>query len=96
MGFRTLAIEKRSSEVWQVLGAVRTEFSKFGEALDKVQKKLQEATNAVDTAATRSRVLQKTLKGVESASQESPLKLHQEDLAPFGLIEHSPDSNLPA
>jgi DNA recombination protein RmuC len=96
MGFRTLAIEKRSSEVWQVLGAVRTEFSKFGEALDKVQKKLQEASNAVEGATTRSRVLQRTLKGVESAPQDSPLKLHEEEMMPFGLIEPSADSNLPA
>jgi DNA recombination protein RmuC len=94
MGFRTLAIEKRSSEVWQVLGAVRTEFAKFGEALDKVQKKLQEATSAVDSAATRSRVLQKKLKGVESTPTEPQLKLHQEGMIPFGLGDG--DEQLPA
>lgn len=61
MGFRTLAIEKRSSEVWTVLGAVKTEFGKFGDALDKVQKKLQEATNSIDDASRRSRAVQRKL-----------------------------------
>jgi len=66
MGFRTLAIEKRSSEVWATLGAVKTEFSKFGDSLEKVQKKLQEASNSIDSAAARSRVLEKKLKNVEA------------------------------
>ncbi|HEY5752072.1 MAG TPA: DNA recombination protein RmuC [Chthoniobacterales bacterium] len=61
MGFRTLAIEKRSSEVWMVLGAVKTEFGKFGDALEKVQKKLQEATNSLDDASRRSRAVQRKL-----------------------------------
>jgi DNA recombination protein RmuC len=65
MGFRTLAIEQRSSEVWQVLGAVKTEFAKFGEVMDKVQKKLQEATNVIDTAKSRSNVIRRKLKDVE-------------------------------
>ncbi|HEY5893727.1 MAG TPA: DNA recombination protein RmuC [Chthoniobacterales bacterium] len=61
MGFRTLAIEKRSSEVWTVLGAVKTEFGKFGDALEKLQKKLQEATNSIDDASRRSRAVQRKL-----------------------------------
>jgi DNA recombination protein RmuC len=65
MGFRTLAIEKRSSEVWQLLGAVKTEFSLFGGILEKTQKKLQEASNVMDTARQRSRVIEKKLKSVE-------------------------------
>jgi DNA recombination protein RmuC len=65
MGFRTLAIEKRSSEVWEVLGAVKTEFKKFGGVLEKVQKKLQEATNTIDEVATRKRVLERKLRVVE-------------------------------
>ncbi len=65
MGFRTLAIEKRSSEVWAVLGAVKTEFAKFGVVLDKVQKKLQEASSTVEQAATRSRVLERHLRKVQ-------------------------------
>lgn len=65
MGFRTLAIERRSSEVWQVLGAVKTEFGKFGEVMDRVQKKLQEATNVIDSAKTRSNVIRRKLRDVE-------------------------------
>lgn len=66
MGFRTLAIQKRSSEVWKVLGAVKTEFGKFGAVLDKVQKKLQEASNTMDSAARRTRVMERTLRDVEA------------------------------
>lgn len=51
MGFRTMAIQKRSSEVWNLLGAVKTECGKYGEVLGGAQKKLQEATNTIDTAA---------------------------------------------
>ena len=65
MGFRTLAMEKRSSEVWQVLGAVRNEFGKFGDVLSKVQKKLAEATHTVDQAAVRSRAVERTLRSVD-------------------------------
>jgi DNA recombination protein RmuC len=65
MGFRTLAIEKRSSEVWQVLGAVKTEFSKFGEALAHTKKKLEEATSSIEKAQTRSNVLTRRLKDVD-------------------------------
>ena len=65
MGFRTLAIEKRSSEVWQVLGAVKTEFGRFGEILDATHKKLQEASNKIKEASTRSRAIEKKLRAVE-------------------------------
>lgn len=65
MGFRTLAIEQRSSEVWQVLGAVKTEFEKFGGILDRAQKKIQEAGNVMDLAKTRSRAMGKTLRAVQ-------------------------------
>ena len=61
MGFRTLAIEKRSSEVWQVLGAVKSEFAKYGDVLARVQKKLQEAANTVDQGLTRTRAIERTL-----------------------------------
>ena len=64
MGFRTLVIEKRSSEVWSVLGAVKTEFSKFGDILDKTKKKLQEATNTIDTASRKSRTIHRKLRDV--------------------------------
>jgi DNA recombination protein RmuC len=66
MGFRTLALEKRSSEVWQVLGAVKTEFAKFGDVLAKTRKKLQEATNTIDDAEVRSRAMARQLRSVEA------------------------------
>ena len=66
MGFRTLAIEKRSSEVWAVLGAVKTEFGKFGEALDATRKKLEQATKSIDAAGVRTRQIERKLKGVEA------------------------------
>ncbi len=65
MGFRTLAIQQRSSEVWQILRAVRTEFGRYGEALDRVQAKLQEASRSLDQVATRRRQLDRRLEGVE-------------------------------
>jgi len=66
MGFRTLALEKRSSEVWQVLGAVKNEFSKFGDVLAKTRKKLDEASNTIGQAETRTRVMGRALKQVEA------------------------------
>lgn len=66
MGFRTLAIQKHSSEVWEILGAVKTEFTKFGDILEKTKKKLQEASNNIDTAAVRSRAIERKLKSVDS------------------------------
>jgi len=66
MGFRTLAIERRSSEVWQVLAAVKTEFGKFGPVLDRVRKKLQEATNSIDDAGKRGRAIERRLRDVET------------------------------
>jgi DNA recombination protein RmuC len=65
MGFRTLAIEKRSSEVWSLLGTVKTEFGKFGDILEKTQKKLQEASNSIEGAATRSRQIERKLRDVQ-------------------------------
>ncbi len=65
MGFRTLAIQKRSGEVWQVLGAVKHEFGLFGEVLGKVKKKLQEASNHMDKVDVRSRALTRKLRNVE-------------------------------
>ncbi len=65
LGFRTLAIEKRSSQVWSLLGAVKTEFGRFGEILDKTQKKLQEASNTIETASRRSRAIEQKLKDVQ-------------------------------
>jgi DNA recombination protein RmuC len=66
MGFRTLAIEQRSAEVWAVLGAVKAEFGKFGEALAHTKKKLEEASNSIGKAETRTRQLSRKLKEVEA------------------------------
>ena len=66
MGFRTLAIEQRSSEVWQVLGAVKTEFGKFGDVLAKTKKKLDEASRTIEQAEVRTRAIDRSLRKVES------------------------------
>ncbi len=65
IGFRTLVIEKRSSEVWILLGAVKTEFAKFGAVLDKTRKKLDEASNSLETASRKSRTIERRLKQVQ-------------------------------
>jgi DNA recombination protein RmuC len=65
MGFRTLAIQQRSSEVWRVLSAVKTEFDKFGGILDKVHKKLEEAQQVVEAAGVRRRAVDRKLRDVE-------------------------------
>ncbi|MBS3963645.1 MAG: DNA recombination protein RmuC [Methylomonas sp.] len=77
MGFRTLAIEKRSSEVWMVLGAVKTEFGKFGEVLAKTKKKLDEARNTIESAEVRTRAIDRHLRHVEAlpADESNPLQL---------------------
>ncbi len=65
MGFRTLAIQKRSGEVWKILGAVKNEFGKFGDILDGVQKKLSEASSKIEDASRKSRTIQTKLRQVE-------------------------------
>lgn len=70
MGFKTLAIQKRSSEVWKVLGAVKTEFEKFGGLMQKAQTNIQTGLNQLDDViGTRTRAIQRTLKGVEALTQ---------------------------
>jgi DNA recombination protein RmuC len=66
MGFRTLALERRSAEVWEVLGAVKTEFGKFGDVLAKTKKKLDEASSTIELAERRTRVMARELRGVEA------------------------------
>ncbi len=70
IGFRTLAIEKRSSEVWELLGALKTEFGRFGDALAKTKKKLREAGNTIDQAEVRSRAISRKLSKVEEISPD--------------------------
>jgi len=80
MGFRTLAIEKRSAEVWNLLGAVRTEFSKFGIILEKTRKKLVEAGNHIDQAATRTRVIERKLRDVQDDPRQGTEAVVVEDV----------------
>ena len=75
MGFRTLALEQRSAEVWEVLGAVKTEFGKFGEVLAKTRKKLDEAAKTIDDAQTRTNVMTRRLKSVEAMPEARTLEL---------------------
>ncbi|MEY4099380.1 MAG: hypothetical protein RL300_551, partial [Pseudomonadota bacterium] len=81
MGFRTLALEKRSSEVWQVLGAVKTEFGKFGDVLAKVKSQTETVLKTIDGAQTRSRAMGRALKNVEALSdtQSAALIAHDAD-----------------
>ena len=87
MGFRTLAIEQRSSEVWALLGAVKSEFGKFGDLLDKTQKKLQEASNSIEHAAKKSRTIERRLNHVQK------IPAPEEDLLFTELSEPLSDSN---
>ena len=75
MGFRTLALEKRSAEVWEVLGAVKTEFGKFGDVLAKTKKKLEEASNTIDEAEVRTRVMARQLRTVEALPEHRSRQL---------------------
>jgi DNA recombination protein RmuC len=70
MGFRTLALEKRSAEVWEVLGAVKTEFDKFGKVLSRVKDQTQSVLNTIGQAETRTRQMTRALRGVESMPEE--------------------------
>jgi DNA recombination protein RmuC len=79
MGFRTLAIEQRSSEVWQILGAVKGEFAKFGEVLARTKKKLEEATNTIGSAEVRTRAIERKLRGVEALPAPEAAGLLEED-----------------
>lgn len=80
MGFRTLAIQQRSSEVWKVLGAVKTEFGKFGDVLAKVKKTLDAASNQIEDTAKRTRAIDRTLREVEALPAEQAARLLPEAL----------------
>jgi DNA recombination protein RmuC len=75
MGFRTLALERRSAEVWEVLGAVKTEFGKFGDVLAKTRKKLLEATHTIDDAEVRTRAMARQLRTVEAMPDAQSARL---------------------
>lgn len=80
MGFRTLAIEKRSSEVWTLLGGVKSEFEKFGDLLDKTNKKLQEISNTMERASAKTRTIQRKLKNVEALPVTDEDEFYGKDL----------------
>jgi DNA recombination protein RmuC len=90
MGFRTLALEKRSSEVWQVLGAVKTEFGKFGDVLAATKTTLERAAKNIDMAETRSRQMARKLKSVEALPSDAAQRLLGAE--PLDEIEET-DSN---
>jgi DNA recombination protein RmuC len=79
MGFRTLAIQKRSSEVWDLLGAVKTEFGRFATVLEGVDKSLQAASNKIQDASRKSRTIERKLKNVEALPQTEVNKLLTDD-----------------
>jgi DNA recombination protein RmuC len=85
MGFRTLAIERRSSQVWELLGAVKTEFGKFGDALCKTKRKLQEAAHTIDQAEVRTRAIERRLRRVEGAPLDQPLDVPADAAPDDGL-----------
>jgi DNA recombination protein RmuC len=85
MGFRTLAIEKRSSEVWALLGGVKTEFEKFGGVIAETEKKLQEAANKFQTVGVRTRAIQRRLQDVQA--------LPVADAGPQSFLESGPEEN---
>lgn len=82
MGFRTLAIEKRSSEVWSILGAVKTEFGKFGDILEKTNEKLKQASNTIEDAARKTRTIERKLNKVQElpVGKDTPKQI--EDVVP--------------
>lgn len=92
MGFRILTVEKRSSEVWQLLGAVKTQFGQFGALLDKVHKKLDQASSTIEDAARKSRTIERSLRTVQELPAEAagnllalgPLDEPSEDTAEAG------------
>ncbi len=85
MGFQTLAIEKRAAEVWKVLGAVKTEFAKFGETLDRVHKQLNTASRTIEETGMRTRSMEKRLRSVEQVPEQEAV--HILGLSPPGGTE---------
>jgi DNA recombination protein RmuC len=91
MGFRTLAIEQRSSEVWKVLAAVKTEFQKFGQVLAKTREKLDQATKTIDDADVRTRAISRQLRGVEQMPETEASRLFEAEPAATLLPDTSGD-----
>ncbi|MEO8080216.1 MAG: DNA recombination protein RmuC, partial [Caldimonas sp.] len=79
--------EKRSAEVWEVLGAVKTEFGRFGDVLAKTKKKLAEASNTIDAAEVRTRAMARSLRGVEALTVE-----RAQALLPGAIADEEPEA----
>jgi len=94
MGFRTLAIEQRSSDVWQVLGAVKTEFGKFGDILAKTKRKLDEASRTIEQAEVRTRAIDRSLRKVESLPPVQSRGLLEDFTEDATLLVDPPDISL--
>lgn len=75
MGFRTMAIERRSSEVWELLGAVKTEFGRFADLLSKTQQRLHQATASIEDAARKTRTIQRRLQNVQELSERDTRRM---------------------
>ena len=99
MGFRSVAIERRSSEVWQVLGAVRTEFKKYNDVVETLGKQLTRAANSVDSLGRRTRAMTRTLRTVEALPDDtstqkllgiSPAELAEEDIDTVDEVASQP------
>lgn len=82
MGFRSLAVEKRTSEIWELLGTVKSEFGKFGDVLEKTKQKLDAASKEIDSAGVRSRAIERQLRDVQELPAGTAKKLLVEDIAP--------------
>jgi DNA recombination protein RmuC len=91
MGFRTLAIEQRSSEVWRTLGAVKTEFAKFGDVLAKIKERLDRASQEIENAGIRRRVLERHLRSVEALPEPETARLLGAELNLDLDLEAPPD-----
>jgi DNA recombination protein RmuC len=90
MGFRTLAIERRSSEVWKVLGAVKSEFGKFAEVLASTKRQLETVANSIDAAETRTRQIERKLKDVEILPESTTARLEEQG---GGKVFRLPDAS---
>ena len=93
MGFRTLAIEKRSSEVWQLLGMVKSEFTKFGDLLDKTNKKLLEISSTMELASKKSRTIERKLKKVEALPVSDENSFYEVENIDVLTLDNSSEEN---
>jgi DNA recombination protein RmuC len=103
MGFRTLALEKRSAEVWEVLGAVKTEFGKFGEVLAKVKRQLDTASHTIDQTGVRTRAMERKLRAVEQLPDDEAERVldlaspadEPEPEEPVAVLEEDDETPIP-